>query len=102
MLKCVFNQIKRTMETATTMLLLLACIVVVGSNLLRPVMKMSYFKRPAQHNFMDYYPLIICARRGDPAPSVRYSLVVRICGSHPHGPGSIPGGGIRVLFPFFG
>ena len=24
---------------------------------------------------------------------LRYSLVVRICGSHPHGPGSIPGGG---------
>jgi hypothetical protein len=33
--------------------------------------------------------------------SIRYGLVVRIAGSHPAGPGSIPGNGIsfvRVLF----
>ena len=28
------------------------------------------------------------------SPSVRYGLVVRISGSHPGGPGSIPGNGI--------
>ena len=31
------------------------------------------------------------------SPSVRYGLVVRISGSHPGGPGSIPGNG--NLFP---
>ena len=31
--------------------------------------------------------------------SLRYGLVVRIAGSHPAGPGSIPGNGI--LFDFF-
>ena len=29
---------------------------------------------------------------------IRYGLVVRISGSHPGGPGSIPGGGIQILF----
>ena len=35
------------------------------------------------------------------SPSVRYGLVVRISGSHPGGPGSIPGNGNHLfLFPF--
>ena len=31
---------------------------------------------------------------------VRYGLVVRIAGSHPAGPGSIPGNGIFLFFLF--
>ncbi len=32
--------------------------------------------------------------------TVRYGLVVRIAGSHPAGPGSIPGNGILFVFVF--
>ena len=32
------------------------------------------------------------------SPSVRYGLVVRISGSHPGGPGSIPGNGNLLTF----
>ena len=33
--------------------------------------------------------------------TVRYGLVVRISGSHPGGPGSIPGNGISIFFLLF-
>ena len=36
-------------------------------------------------------------KRGSPGFHLRYGLVVRIAGSHPAGPGSIPGNGISVL-----
>ena len=32
---------------------------------------------------------------------LRYGLVVRIAGSHPAGPGSIPGNGILLFFPLW-
>ena len=43
----------------------------------------------------------ICSVLKLPCTSVRYGLVVRISGSHPGGPGSIPGNGNHLfLFPF--
>ena len=42
---------------------------------------------------------VVLIKKGDVIHILRYGLVVRISGSHPGGPGSIPGNGI--LFSVF-
>ncbi len=41
--------------------------------------------------------LILCSSLSLVTNNVRHGLVVRIAGSHPAGPGSIPGGGINFF-----
>ena len=65
-------------------------------------MVLSLDGRPVlQYMFIWKVERTICSVLNLLCTSVRYGLVVRISGSHPGGPGSIPGNGNHLfLFPF--